>query len=158
MYHINPLNSIWPPTKLNLYFSPYRGKTYTVSSGNRPSFSCATSSSLLMLTAGPVSKMASQQEKAFCVLRFDVSRSVITVQREFYARFRMKTAHALPACAALQSQIWTPQNGAHRKPFPAPTPPWKLDPRLRSKHEKGLLVAYEKLEQFPLLAVYVVPV
>ena len=28
--------------------------------------------------AGPVSKMASQQEKAFCVLRFEVSRSVIT--------------------------------------------------------------------------------
>ena len=28
---------------------------------------------------GPVSKMASQQEKAFCVLRFEVSRSVITV-------------------------------------------------------------------------------
>jgi hypothetical protein len=28
--------------------------------------------------AGPVSKMASQQERAFCVLRFDVSRSVIT--------------------------------------------------------------------------------
>ena len=53
-----------------------------------PSFSCATSSSLLMLTAGPVSKMASQQEKAFCVLRFEVSRSVITVQREFRARFR----------------------------------------------------------------------
>ena len=31
----------------------------------------------------PVSKMASQQEKAFCVLRFEVTRSVITVQREF---------------------------------------------------------------------------
>ena len=38
--------------------------------------------------AGPVSKMASQQEKAFCVLRFEVSISVITVQREFRARFR----------------------------------------------------------------------
>ena len=31
--------------------------------------------------AGPVSKMASQQKKAFCVLYFEVSRSVITVQR-----------------------------------------------------------------------------
>ena len=31
--------------------------------------------------AGSVSKMAPQQEKAFCVLRFEVSRSVITVQR-----------------------------------------------------------------------------
>ena len=38
--------------------------------------------------AGPVSKMASQQEKAFCVLRLEVSDSVITVQREFSARFR----------------------------------------------------------------------
>jgi hypothetical protein len=39
--------------------------------------------------AGPVSKMASQQEKAFCVLRIEVSRSVITVQREIRAaRFR----------------------------------------------------------------------
>ena len=36
-------------------------------------------------TAEPVYKMASQQEKAFCVLRFEVSRSVITVQREFRA-------------------------------------------------------------------------
>ena len=35
----------------------------------------------LVLTAGPVSKMASQQEKAFCVPRFEVSRSVITVQQ-----------------------------------------------------------------------------
>ena len=63
----------------------------TVSSGNSPSFSCATSSSLARAycgAAGPVSKMASQQEKAFCVLRFEVPRSVITVQREFRARFR----------------------------------------------------------------------
>jgi hypothetical protein len=32
--------------------------------------------------------MASQQEKAFCVLRYEVSRSVITEQREFRARFK----------------------------------------------------------------------
>ena len=38
--------------------------------------------------AGPGSKMASQQETVFCVLRFEVSRSVIAVQREFRARFR----------------------------------------------------------------------
>jgi len=38
--------------------------------------------------AGPVSKMASQKEKASCVLRFEVSISVITVQPEFRARFR----------------------------------------------------------------------
>ena len=46
-----------------------------------------------MLTAGPVSKMASQQEKALCVLRFEVSRSVITVQREYRARFRKDAPH-----------------------------------------------------------------
>jgi hypothetical protein len=35
------------------YFSPYTGTTYTVSSNNCPSFSCATSSSLLMLSVEP---------------------------------------------------------------------------------------------------------
>jgi len=37
--------------------------------------------------AGPGSNMASQQEKALCVLRFEVFRSVITVQREFRALY-----------------------------------------------------------------------
>ena len=40
-------------SKQEIYFSPYTCTTYTVNSGNCPSFSCATSSSLLMLTAGP---------------------------------------------------------------------------------------------------------
>ena len=84
---------------------------------------CATSSSLARAycgAAGSVYKMAPQQEKAFCVLRFEVSRSVITVQREFRARFRKDA----------------PQNGSHRKPFPAATSSWKLAPRPRSKSEK----------------------
>ena len=39
--------------------------------------------------AGSVYKMEPQQEEAFCVLRFEVSRSVITVQQYSYiARFR----------------------------------------------------------------------
>ena len=33
----------------------------------------------LVLTTGPVSKMASQQENAFCVLRFEGSRSDYSV-------------------------------------------------------------------------------
>jgi hypothetical protein len=37
---------------------------------------------------GSVSKIVSQQEKAFCVLCFEVSKFVITVQREFCAQFR----------------------------------------------------------------------
>jgi hypothetical protein len=41
---------------------------------------------------GPVSKMALQQEKAFCVLTFEVSRSVLSVQHEFRASFK-KTLH-----------------------------------------------------------------
>jgi hypothetical protein len=32
--------------------------------------------------------MASQQENAFCVLRFEVSRSVMTAMREFLALFK----------------------------------------------------------------------
>ena len=39
------------------------------------------------VAAEPVSKIASQQEKAFCVLRFEVSKCVSTGQREFRARF-----------------------------------------------------------------------
>ena len=46
--------------------------------------------------AGPVSKMVSQQGKAFCVLRFEVFRSVITVQREFRARFRKDAPYVVP--------------------------------------------------------------
>jgi hypothetical protein len=42
---------------------------------------------------GPVSKMASHQEKAFSVFRFEVSRSVTTVQREFRARFKKDAQH-----------------------------------------------------------------
>jgi hypothetical protein len=44
--------------------------------------------SCLLRGRGASLKMASQQEKAFCVLHFEVSRSVITVQHEFRARFR----------------------------------------------------------------------
>ena len=95
-------------------------------------------SKFLMLTAGPVSKMASQQEKAFCVLRFEVFRSVITVQREFRALFRkdawcvffkLCTLH----CNHRSEHLKTEHTG---KPFPAATPPWKLAPRFCSKHEK----------------------
>jgi hypothetical protein len=37
--------------------------------------------------------MASQQEKAFFVLSFEASRSVIAVQREFHARFKKEAPH-----------------------------------------------------------------
>jgi hypothetical protein len=41
--------------------------------------------------AVPVSKMGSQKEKSFSMLRFEVSRYVITMQREFRARFKKCT-------------------------------------------------------------------
>ena len=37
--------------------------------------------------------------------------------------------------------MWTPQNGAHRKPFPAAAPSSKLTPWPRSKHEKRTAVS-----------------
>jgi len=40
-------------SKQYIYFSPYTGTTYTISSSNCPSFSCANNSSLLILTPGP---------------------------------------------------------------------------------------------------------
>ena len=47
--------------------------------------------------AGSVSKMAPQQEKAFCVLRFEVSRPVITVQQYSAVHSLEKTHHAVDA-------------------------------------------------------------
>jgi hypothetical protein len=75
-----------------MYFSPYTGTSYTVSSGTLQVSHAlpAVRFSCLLRAAGLVSKMASRQEKAFCVLRFEVSRSVITLQREFSARIKKK--------------------------------------------------------------------
>ena len=92
--------------------------------------------------AESVSKMAPQQEKAFCVLRFEVSRSVITVQRECRARFR-KDAPCM----------------VHKKVFSCcdtilETGPTNPAVSMRSE----LLVAHERLGQLPLLTVYVLPV
>ena len=55
--------------------------------------------------AGPVYKMAMQQEKAFCVLRFEVSRSVITVQhgleKTHHAWSKRSTQKAFSCCSAI---------------------------------------------------------
>jgi hypothetical protein len=67
------------------------------------------------------------------VLRFEESRSVITVQREFDARFKKDAPH---------------KNVFFNQPSPAMTSSWILVPRPRSKHEA---VAHKKLGQFPLL-------
>ena len=69
----------------NLFLTLHGHNVHMVNSGNCPSFHALPAVRSLVFTVGPVFKMAPQQEKAFCVLRFEVSRSVITVQREFRA-------------------------------------------------------------------------
>ena len=101
--------------------------------------------------AGPVSKMASQQEKAFCVIRFDVSRSVITVQREFRARFR-KDAPCVFSTPCTKLTLYTESLFLLRRHLGN----WLRGPAVSMRSE--LLVAHEKLGQLPLLTVYVVPV
>jgi len=95
--------------------------------------------------AGPVSKMASQQEKAFCVLRFEVSRSVITVQREFRARFRKD---APGSCCTVITDLDTSKRSTQKA--------FSRGPAVSMRSE--LLVAHEKLGLLLLLMVYVVPV
>ena len=80
-------------SKVNKKFISHltRAKRTPLAAATVPSFSCATSSLLARAycgAAGSIYKVAPQQEKAFCVFRFEVSRSVIIVQREFRARFR----------------------------------------------------------------------
>ena len=112
-------------------------------------------------SAAPISKMASQQEKAFCVLRFEVSRSVITVQHGLekmhhsccvfskpctkftlhcnHRSGHLKTEHT-ESLFLLQRHLWN----------------WSRGPAISMRSE--LLVEHEKLGQLPLLTVYVVPV
>ena len=112
---------------------------------------------------GPVSKMASQQEKVFCVLRFDVSRSVITVQLEFHARFR-KDAWCVFSKPCTKLTLHCNHRSGHLKTehreilflLRRHLGNWPRCPAISMRSE--LLVAHEKLGQLPLLTVYVVPV
>ena len=113
--------------------------------------------------AGQVSKMESQQEKDFCVLRFEVSRSVITVQREFRARFRKDTPCVFSKrCTKLT--LHCNHRSGHLKTEHTESlfllrrhlGNWPHGPAVSMRSE--LLVAHEKLGQLPLRTVYVVPV
>jgi hypothetical protein len=98
--------SLWFRTKYIKYqYTGYTQKNGVVSKVNKDFISHLTRaqhtpsaaaivqvSHAYCVAAGPVSKMALQQEKAFCVLRFEVSRSVITV-REFRARLQKDAPH-----------------------------------------------------------------
>jgi len=113
-------------------------------------------------TAGPFSKMVSQQEKAFCVLRFEVSRSVIIVQREF--RARLEKTHGASCLNRARNSRCTVIRSGHLKTEHTESlfllrrdlGNWPRGPAISMRNE--LLVAHEKLVQLPLLTVYVVPV
>ena len=99
--------------------------------------------------AGPVSKMASQQEKAFCVLRFEVSRSVITGQREFRARFR-KDAWCVSSKPCTKLTLHCNHRSGHLKTehteaFSCCDAILETGPAISMRSE--LLVAHEKLGQ-----------
>ena len=100
----------------------------------------------LVLTAGPVSKMALQQEKAFCVLCFEVSRSVITVQCALHCMLHCKHRSGYLKMEHTESLYLLQRHLGN----------WPCDPTVSMRSE--LLVAHEKLGQLPLLTVYVVPV
>jgi hypothetical protein len=117
-------------------------------------------------TTGPVSKMASQQKKAVCVLRFEVSRSVITVQREFCARFRTAGSAYATSSSKLCTKLmlhWNHGSG-HLKTEHTESlfllwhhlGNWPRGPAVSMRSE--LLVEHEKLGQLPLHTVLVVPV
>jgi hypothetical protein len=94
---------------------------------------------------GPVSKIASRHKKAFCMLLFEVSRSVITLQREFRGRFR--TAGSTVITDLVTSKRST------QKAFSCCDTILETGPTVSMRSE--LLVAHKKLGQLPL---YLVPV
>jgi len=110
--------------------------------------------------AGPVCKMASQQEKVFCVCCFEVSRFVITVQREFRAWFTKDARasflnHARISRCTVITDLDTSKQST-QKAFSCCDAILETGPAVSMRSE--LLVANENLGQLPLLTVYVVPV
>jgi len=91
---------------------------------------------------GPISKMASQQEKAFCVLRAWRVFSKPCTKLTLHCNHRsghLKTEHT-ESLLLLRRHLGN----------------WPRGPAVSMRSE--LLVAHEKLGQLPLLTVYVVPV
>jgi len=112
---------------------------------------------LLMLTAGPVSKMASHQEKTFCVLRFEVSRSVITAHS--LEKTHLQGASFLNRARNSSCTVITDLDTSKRitqKALSCCDAILETGPAVSMRSE--LLVALEKLGQLLLLTAYVVHV
>jgi hypothetical protein len=152
-----------------MYFLPYTGITHCQQGKLSKSLIRyhQLASHAYCLAAGPVSKMASQQEKAFCVLRSEVSRSVITLQRRFHARFKKKEI-LLQWCVFFKPCTKLTLHCNHRSGHLKTEHTvslllmrrhlgnWSRGPAVSMRSE--LLVMQKILGQSPLLAVYVVPV
>jgi hypothetical protein len=110
--------------------------------------------------------MASKQEKSFCVLRFEMSRFVITVQCEFRAQFKkdiilvwcvfFKPCMKLALRCNLKSEHLKTEHTENFLLLRRHLGNWSRGPAISVRRE--LLVVRKKLRQFPLLKVYVVPV
>jgi hypothetical protein len=153
----------------NIFFPPYTGTIYNVSSGNSRSFSCAISSSLLMLTAGPrdQSPRWRRSKGRFCmcsVLRcpdlwlqcsvssqHDLKNTLFLCGSSFFKPCMNLTRHCNHRHGNIKTEhteslllLWRHLGN------------WSRGPAVSIRRK--LLVAHERLEQFPLLTVYVVPV
>ena len=112
--------------------------------------------------AGPIFKKVSQQEKAFCVLRFEVSRTVIIVQQYSCSTRFGKDAPCM--VRLLQTVLHCNHRSGHLKTDHTESlftlrrhlGNWPRGPAVSMRSE--LLVTHEKLGQLPLLTVYAVPV
>ena len=129
-----------------IYFSPYTGTTYTISSGNCPSFSCATSSTLLMLTAGPWGQFP----------RWRRSRKTLSVCSvlncpDLWLQCAKLTLHCNHRSGHLKTEHTESLSLLRRHLVN-----WPRGPTISMKIE--LLLAHAKLGQLPLLTVYVLPV
>ena len=125
-----------------MYFSLYTGTTYTVSSGNCPSFSCATNSSILMFTAGPRGQFPRRRR----------SRKRLSVCTMHGASFLNRARKS--RCTVI-TDLDTSKRST-QKAFSCCDAILETGPAVSMRSE--LLVAHEKLGQLPLLTVYVVPV
>ena len=103
---------------------------------------------------GPVSKMASQQERAFCVLRFEVSRSVITVHHVWCVFSKLCTKLTLH-CNHRSGHLKT-EHTESLFLLQRHLGNWPRCSAVSIRSE--LLLAHEKLGQLLLLTVYVLPV
>jgi hypothetical protein len=152
----------------NLFFPIYMAIIYTVRSGNCPSSHALSvfPLSCLLWGRGTSFQDGVAAGENFCVLRFEVSRYVVTVQRQFHALFKEDAPHKnnvfFQRCRKLTLQC--NHRSGHLKTEHTESlllmrlhlGNWSRGPSVSIGTER--LVAHEKRGQFPLLTVYILPV